>query len=150
MREERPENNPESNTGPVDQRPGSRDFREERRENRRERRERMERDPLRGLLPGLILILLGILLFLATQGSLPWDIWWQYLLIGLGAVFIFDGLAHYLNPSYRDTAFGRFIPGVILLFVGIAFVYGFGRWWPLVLIAAGIIVLINLLLRRKT
>ncbi len=146
MRDERPENNSDSNTHPDEERPGRPDWKEERRTKRYEMR---KQDPLRGLLPGLILILLGVLLFFATQDFLSWNIWWQYLLIGLGVIFIIDGLVHYVNPAYRDIAFGRFIPGVILLFIGIAFVFGFGQWWPLVLIAVGIIILLNLLFRRK-
>ncbi len=149
MQGDRPENNPDSNYDPGQQGPDNLEWRDQRHDWRQERRERRERDPLRGLLPGLILVMLGILLFLATQDKIPWDIWWQYFLIGLGSIFIIDGLVHYLNPEYRDTSFGRFIPGVILLFVGLAFVFGFGQWWPLVLIAVGIILLIQLFFRRK-
>jgi uncharacterized protein YjeT (DUF2065 family) len=86
---------------------------------------------------------------MATRDVLSWGTWWQYFLIGLGLIFIIDGLAHYLYPAYRDMAFGRFIPGVILLFVGLAFVFGFSQWWPLVLIAVGVIILLNLLFRRR-
>ena len=113
------------------------------------RHEGRGKDPLRGLLPGLILILLGSLLFLTTRGTLSWATWWQYFLIGLGVIFLVDALAHYFTPKYRDASYGKFIPGIILLFIGIAFVYGFSQWWPLVLVAAGIIILINVLFRRR-
>lgn len=119
------------------------------RSERERRREIRERDPLRGLFPGLLLIVLGVLFLAATRDWITWDIWWRYLLIGLGAAFLIDAAAHYLNPNYRDTAFGRFIPGVILLFIGLAFLYGFDLWWPLVLIAAGIVILLSFLFRRK-
>lgn len=111
--------------------------------------DKKEPDPLRGLLPGLILIVVGSLLFLTVQNVLSWGTWWQYLLIGLGVVFLIDGLAHYVNPRLREIGFGRFIPGIILLFVGLAFVFGFSRWWPLAIIAAGIIVLLTVIVRRK-
>jgi hypothetical protein len=106
------------------------------------------RDPIGGLLPGLILILLGVLFFLASRGTISWNIWWQYLLIGLGIIFLLDSLAHYLNPALRSSAFGRLIPGIILFFIGIAFIYGWSQWWPLALIAAGIIIIISVVFRK--
>jgi len=122
------------------------DWEERRKELRRERR---PKDPLAGLFWGLTLILLGVLFFANQQGWTTWDNWWQYLLIGLGIIFIIDGLAHLAIPRYRDTSYGRFVPGVILIFVGLAFIYGFSQWWPLILIAAGIAILVSLLFRRR-
>jgi hypothetical protein len=137
MRDERPENNLSEGQKPEEQ-------------DHRERRWGPEnRDPLRGLLPGLILILVGVLLFLVTRGTLSWNNWWQYLLVVLGVIFLIDALAHFYIPAFRQTAFGRFIPGIILLFVGIAFIYGWSQWWPVVLIAAGIIILISVVLRKR-
>ena len=116
---------------------------------RKDRQTPRRPDPLRGLLPGLILIVLGVLFFATTQGWISWAIWWQYLLIGLGVVFLIDAGAHYLVPEHRQTGYGRLIPGVVLLFVGLAFVYGFDQWWPLILIAVGVIILLNILFRRR-
>ncbi len=140
MRDERP-NNINNNT-PNPESPENRDWRED-------RRERRHRDPLRGLFWGLILILVGVLFFFNQQSEIGWDTLWKYLLIGLGAIFIIDGLAHYWNSAYRFSGLGRFIPGIVLIFVGIAFLYNFTQWWPIVLIALGVIILLSFLFRRR-
>jgi hypothetical protein len=106
------------------------------------------RDPFRGLFPGLILILLGILLFLVTRDILTWDNWWQYFLIGIGAIFLLDGCVHYLHPDFRHQGPGRFVPGIILVLVGIAFIIGFSDWWPLILVGVGAAILLGMLFRR--
>jgi uncharacterized membrane protein YjjP (DUF1212 family) len=133
---------PESNYRPGEERQDD-NYRKEHRQGER------DKDPFRGLLPGLILILLGALFFMAARGFLSWNTWWQYFLVGLGLIFLIDSLVHYLSPSYRYAAFGRLIPGVILLFVGIAFIYGWSQWWPLVLVAAGIILIISVFFRNR-
>jgi hypothetical protein len=119
------------------------------RDMRHDRFEMRHRDSWRGLFPGLVLIVLGVLLFAATRDWISWDIWWKYFLIGLGVVFLIDAGVHYLIPDYRHVVSGKVIPGVILIFVGIAFIYGFDQWWPLVLIGAGVVILISLLFRRR-
>lgn len=122
------------------------DWREERREWRRERR---PGNRLHGLFWGLILVLVGILFLAGQQEWIAWDRWWQYLLIGLGSIFIIDGLAHYFSSPDHHHGIGKFVPGIILLLVGIAFIYGFGTWWPVVLIGIGTVMLIGFLLRRS-
>jgi hypothetical protein len=152
MADNRPGNNPDSSPNPSQNQTGpeNKDWREQRREWREERRERRDRDPLRGLFWGLVLVMIGVLFFVDQQTGIGWDILWKYLLIGLGSVFIIDGLAHLYNPAYRHSAYGRFIPGVVLLFVGIAFLYNFSQWWPIVLIAVGVVILLSLLFRRSS
>jgi uncharacterized membrane protein HdeD (DUF308 family) len=137
-----------NNTQPEKQGSEPKDWREQRREMRQEMRERRGRDPLRGLFWGLVLILVGVLFFINQQGT-EWDVLWKYLLIGLGGIFIVDGLAHFAIPEHRDGQLGRFIPGVILLFVGLAFLYNFSQWWPIILIAVGVIILLSFLFRRR-
>lgn len=146
MQDQRPDTN--TNASPENQSAEPKDWRELRRERREEMREKRGRDPLRGLFWGLVLILVGVLFFINQQGT-EWDMLWKYLLIGLGAIFIVDGLAHFAMPAHRDGQLGRFIPGVILLFVGLAFLYNFSQWWPIILIAVGVIILLSLLFRRK-
>ena len=112
-----------------------------------ERRERRMRRRSSGVFPGLILILLGVLLFLASQGILSWGSWWQYFLIGLGLIFLIDGVLRYqeTSPGYFT---GRIITSVVLIGIGLMFIFGFSSWWPLILIAAGVVVLLTALLRR--
>jgi uncharacterized membrane protein YjjP (DUF1212 family) len=106
-------------------------------------------DPLRGLFWGLLLILLGCLFFVTMQGWLSWDTWWQYFLIGLGLIFLIDALAHYMNPATRFGTFGKIIPGIILIAVGSAFIFGMEEWWPLILIVVGVIILLRFIFRKR-
>ncbi len=113
------------------------------------RREERHRDPLRGLFWGLLLILLGVLFFASEQAWISGDRVWQYFLIGLGAIFILDAIAHFANVSYRRGILGRFIAGIVLIFIGVAFIYGFDKWWPLALIAGGVAILASFWFRRR-
>jgi hypothetical protein len=118
-------------------------------QRRWERRERRDHDPLRGLFWGLLLILGGIIWLAVNQDWIvPNDNWWQYFLIGLGAIFIIDSVAHYLSTAHRWRLGGRMVAGVVLVVVGLASIYGWGAWWPLILIAAGVAVLFGFLFRR--
>jgi hypothetical protein len=141
--------NTNTGTSPENQGPEPKDWREQRRELRQERREKRGRDPLRGLFWGLILILVGVLFFIDRQQGIGWEILWMYLLIGLGAIFIIDGLVHLSISGFRDSQLGRFIPGVVLLFIGLAFLFNFSQWWPIILIAVGVIILLGFLFRRR-
>ena len=125
---------------------GNRDSRDQQREWRHERR---LNDPMRGLFWGLILILLGVLLFAATQNWLAWDRWWQLFLVGLGIIFLIDALVRYLNPSSRFGIFGRVITGVILIIIGSAFYFGMEAWWPLILIGIGLAILLRFIIYRR-
>lgn len=116
---------------------------------RHPRSEWRSRDPFKGLFPGLVLVLLGVLLFLTTRGTLAWGTWWQYLLIGLGVIFLLDGALHYLHPATRYRGSGRFVPGIILVLVGAAFLIGFSEWWPLILVGIGVAILLGMLFRKR-
>ncbi len=144
-----PNPNPAPNAGPGTdgQRRDYRDWREERRAWRHEMREKRLRAPWHGLFWGLLLVALGGLFLANQQGWLTGDDWWHWLLVALGGVFLLDGLAHFFS-SDRGYSVGRFIPGIVLLFVGLAFVYGIGAWWPIVLIAVGVTMLLAALIRR--
>jgi hypothetical protein len=153
MPDEKPQNNTGStgnNTNPPEHDYHNyQDWREQRREWREQRREERRRDPFRGLFWGLLLIMLGIIFLAWQQGWTRGDEWWHYVLIGLGVIFIINGLVHYWNPGYRHASYGQFIPGVVLLLVGLAFIVGFTMWWPLVLIGVGVVILISLAFRRS-
>jgi hypothetical protein len=148
MQDQRPDTNPNPNPNPQNQSTGPQDWREQRREWRQERRERRGRDPWRGLVWGLLLILVGVLFFIGQQQGIGWDVLWKYLLIGLGAIFIIDGFIHLWGPEH-DGSLGRFIPGIVILFIGLAFLFNFSQWWPIILIAVGVIILISLVFRRR-
>jgi len=126
-----------------------RDWREERRKWREERREARHRLPFHGLFWGLTLILLGALFLLNQAGRLTGDTWWQSLLVGLGVIFMINGVAYFQNPGYRWASWGRFMFGIVLILIGALFLLGFSQWWPLVLIVAGIALLVRPFWFRK-
>jgi uncharacterized membrane protein HdeD (DUF308 family) len=108
----------------------------------------MRRGPWGGLFWGLLLIMIGLIFFAQEQGWISSETWWHYLLIGLGVIFIIDGLVRTWGSEYRRESLGRFIPGIILLFVGLAFLFSFAQWWPLILIGVGVVILLSFLFRR--
>ena len=113
-----------------------------------EERERRRRNPMAGLFWGLLLILLGVLFFAQYQGWLPGDKWWQYFLVGLGVILLIESGVRRSNPDLRSTAFSRLIAGLVLAFIGLAFLFGVTQWWPIVLIAAGVAILVGYWRRR--
>jgi PAS domain S-box-containing protein len=110
---------------------------------REERRLRKQRDPMRGLFWGMFLVLLGSLFFASGRGWISSETWWEALIIGLGAILILESIVRYLNPDSRSYAFGRLVPGAILLFFGLAFALNIGTWWPLALVGVGIALFLN-------
>ncbi|MGD0794187.1 MAG: DUF5668 domain-containing protein [Dehalococcoidales bacterium] len=134
-------NNASAAENPGAQGPSYRDWREERREWRRAWKEERRRLPCHGLFWGLGLLLLGVLLLLNQAGWVSGDTWWQSLLIGLGAISVVNGVAHYRSPAYRWGSYGKFVFGAILILVGVLLMLGISQWWPAVLIVAGIALL---------
>jgi PAS domain S-box-containing protein len=108
-----------------------------------ERRLRRERDPMRGLFWGMLLVLLGSLFFAGNRGWLTGRLWWEALVIGLGAILILESIVRYLNPVSRSFAAGRLVPGAILLFFGLAFTFDIGTWWPVALAGVGVALFLN-------
>jgi len=126
--------------------------RERRRDEKREEgtEEKWRRDPISGVVFGLIVLALGVLLTLAARHVILWDDWWKYFIIGIGVVFLIEVLVRRLNPAYRRPMFGRFVAGLILICIGAASIGGFGSWWPLIIVAVAVAILLRLLLFRKT
>ncbi len=88
---------------------------------------------------GLFLVLVGGLVLADGRGWLHGGEGWLYFPIGLGAIFIIGFLTNFFgNSSDRWGAFGGLVAGISLIYVGAAFLYGFGDWWPLALVFAGI------------
>lgn len=92
---------------------------------------------------GLILILLGVLFLLTEMDRISWADWWAYFLVGLGGIFLIEALLRAGSAEGRRGLGGRLIAGIILAIIGGAHLIGFEEWWPLVLIAVGIGVLIS-------
>jgi hypothetical protein len=133
---------------PDDFRTTHRNWREQRHELRRERREARYRYPFRGLFLGLTLVLLGTLFMLHQFGWMIGVAWWQSLLVGLGIIFIIDGLVRYWSTEYRWGFYGKLVVGTVLILIGTLFILGFSQWWPLALIVAGIALVFQFSGRR--
>lgn len=107
------------------------------------REEKWHRDPLGGVFFGLLLIVIaGIYLFRA-QLPLGEELWWAWIIIGIGCVFIIESAVRTIKPEYRRPSFGRAIWGIIFIAVGSWFVYGrASNFLSILIIAVGVIILI--------
>jgi PAS domain S-box-containing protein len=103
----------------------------------------------------LVLILVGIMV--AIFAVLYWrnilnpNTLWKADIVGLGVIFIILSVRYYLNPAWRSNFLSRFILGIILISVGLLYLFGFNAWWPVSLFIGGLGIVISLLfLRRET
>ena len=99
---------------------------------------------------GLFLILVGGLFLAGNQGWLDQGSGWSYFIIGLGAILILGFVVRYFGilPD-RRSGVGGLIAGLALVLIGVAFLYGFGNWWPLVILVIGIGILANGIVTRE-
>ncbi len=97
---------------------------------------------------GLILILLGVLFLLTEMDIISWADWWAWFLVGLGSIFLLESLLQAVSTEGRRGIRGRVTAGLILMIIGGAYLVGFYDWWPLILIAVGIVVLVSAFLRK--
>ncbi|HUU37777.1 MAG TPA: hypothetical protein VMW46_06180 [Candidatus Desulfaltia sp.] len=97
---------------------------------------------------GLILILLGVLFLLTEMDRISWADWWAYFLVGLGGIFLIEALLRASSAEGRRGLGGRLIAGLILVIIGSAHLIGFMEWWPLILIAVGVVVLLSAFLKK--
>jgi CHASE2 domain-containing sensor protein len=108
----------------------------------------MKKSALSDIFGGLIVLAIGLSFFLAANNVISWDKWWAYLLIFLGVVFIIEAIIR--NTSLKDRLIGgRFIAGIILFSIGFSFALSLKNWWPLILIAVGLLIIIKGILSHK-
>jgi hypothetical protein len=96
---------------------------------------------------GLFVILIGILFLAQGQGWLVGN-GWLYFAIGLGSLLTIEGIVTFFAGN-RSRSVGRLVFGLALLYVGFAFLYGFGDWWALVLIPIGVSFLVKAVWGQK-
>jgi hypothetical protein len=114
-----------------------------------EKGEKYRRDPFSAIFVGLILIWIGALWFLRAEEILVSGEWWQWFLVGLGGIFILDRLIRYASPVHRRPVFGRILLGLILIAIGVSFIYGVETWWPLIVVIVGIAVIVYAIQRAR-
>jgi hypothetical protein len=105
------------------------------------------RDPISRAMGGMVLILLGVIFFIAQNGlfGVTWTNMWGAFLIGLGCLLILQAILRVFFPAYRRGAFGLVIGGLVLIAIG-SIPYGgagWAQWWPLGLIVLGVALLIQ-------
>lgn len=99
---------------------------------------------------GLVLILIGVLVFADNQDWLRGGVGWLYFVIGLGVIFIIGFLVRCLrNTGNIRSSIGGLVAGMSLVYVGAAFLFGFGNWWPVVFILIGLGYLIKAVWQRR-
>jgi|WetSurMetagenome_2_1015567.scaffolds.fasta_scaffold735407_2 hypothetical protein len=91
---------------------------------------------------GLFFIMIGGLFLAQNQGWMNAG-WWSYFAIGLGCIFIIGFLARYFTGSSWGKSLSGLVIGLALVFIGIAFLFGFGNLWPLALLFIGVVYLIK-------
>jgi hypothetical protein len=97
---------------------------------------------------GLVVVLIGGLLYLAASGAVSWVGWnnfWAYFLLGLGVLLLIKGIAMFLIRPARNKAYGDIQGGLILGLIGCTFVLllSGGDWstnWPIFLVIAGAVI----------
>lgn len=101
------------------------------------------------IIGGLILIWLGITFYIAQMNYISWAHWWAYFIFGLGIILIVQAGIRYATPAYKGSAIGSFIGGLVLMIIGLSGIMGVEKWWPLILIAIGIIVIVSGVIASK-
>jgi hypothetical protein len=101
-----------------------------------------------GVFPGLVLVLLGVLFLLSQYGYLQGE-WWQYFLVGLGVIFVILAWVQHLGQDSGWPRLGLIFTGLLLIAIGLLFLFDPNNWWPLLLIAAGLVLIIRYVFLRK-
>lgn len=102
---------------------------------------RHQKDPLSGILVGLILISAGVVFYLYEQNVLYEWLWW--FLFAVGVLLAVDVIIRIIIPKYRYSIGGRLIAALFLLIISCGQLFDFEHWWPFLLIAAGLGIIYN-------
>lgn len=101
------------------------------------KRKKNEHDQIRGLVFGVIIILLGILLILDQQGYLFESVW-AYFLFGVGVIFLIEVVIRSFLPQYYRPIGGKIFWAIVFMLIGGGQLYDLEFWWPAILIIAGV------------
>ncbi|MBN1352177.1 hypothetical protein JXJ21_22450 [candidate division KSB1 bacterium] len=100
-------------------------------------------DPVARIFTGIIIIWIGVSFLLKTQNLIDAADWWAYFLIGLGIILVVEVVVRFARPEYHRPVAGRLIAGVALIAIGSSGIFDLEEWWPLILIAVGVVVLLG-------
>jgi hypothetical protein len=100
---------------------------------------------------GLLIILAGVLMLSGNKGWVEEGAGWLYFIIGMGAIFIISFFVQfYGSRGNTANAFSNLAVGIGLAYIGTAFLYGFGDWWPLVFIPFGFAIIAKSIWRSNS
>ena len=145
MNDETNDSNPEDNAAPSPV-PEQRNWREMRREERRARRAARRQGNF-GWIGGAVLIVIGIAFLLQNLGLPTLQNWWAVFILipALGSLATAWNI--YQNNGRQFTAAVRWplLSGLIIAAIAVIFLFNisFGAYWPLLLIAGGLLILLN-------
>jgi rRNA maturation protein Nop10 len=92
---------------------------------------------------GLILILIGTILYLAQNRIISWSDFGGYFMLGLGLILIIWAAVRYISIAFKGTALGLLVGGLILSAMGLSALLDIRESWPLVLIILGLIIVVG-------
>lgn len=138
------------------------DGRESRRAKRREERweekdekyrdEKWRRDPVASITWAVILIWVGLVLLANNPNLMTGFTWWNPWAIGFagaGVIVLIQAIVRLSMPEYRRGILGSLVVGLIFLGIGLGWLIGWGIFWPLILIALGLLLLWRAFVRRR-
>ncbi|MGD0916811.1 MAG: hypothetical protein ABSB22_10155 [Thermodesulfobacteriota bacterium] len=111
--------------------------------------EKWQRNPVRAITLAAILIWAGIVALIQAAKLITASWWqgWAVFLIGTGVILLIKA-AFRLRPEYRRPIGGTIVIGIILLGVGLGHLLGWNYVWPIILIAIGVIIIVQAFSRK--
>jgi len=98
---------------------------------------------LNGLTAGLVLVAVGVVMWLQVNHLLSHRDVLPTLLVALGGVLVADGAVRTMRPDESTNLWGRFIAGTALIVLGLIVLADAAAYWPLVLVAVGLALLLK-------
>ena len=122
----------------------------------RRRNEKDEKDEKRegedekaAVMGGLVVVWLGLSLLLQNTGLLGWADFGGVFLLGLGLIIVFRGLWAYSQSGVFEQGFGYIVGGGFVTLIGAGVSFELDEWWPILLIALGLVVVVRALMARS-
>lgn len=116
------------------------------------REEKWRRDPVAGVTWAAVLIWIGLVLLagnLKLVSGFGWWNTWAVCFAGAGVIVLIQAIARLAMPEYRWGVIGSLVLGFIFLGIGLGWIIGWGIFWPLLLIALGLLILWRAFARRR-
>jgi hypothetical protein len=110
---------------------------------------REEADEKAAIVGGLVVIWLGLSLLLQNAGLLGWGDFGGIFMLGLGLIIVFRGLWAYSESGVFEHGFGYVVGGGFVALIGAGITFDLEEWWPVFLIAFGLIIVVRALMARS-